>query len=320
MQNGVVNTMGDIHIRQATMDDTVAIGELFRQHIPVWQRLDADGQVVELPYDALTLHERWLHGGAWMTLETSALFLSHLLTGAGLPMVALVDEMVAGYVEVYPGSEPDPFGTHYHIAQIMAIPNGKDVIKDALMRHLFTLDIARLTVSFSSYDTDSAKFFAGYGMSLMTRVNQHTVPAQAGQGFYKAIDDDQAAPAHIEGWHMPVGRLQSARQHWGALWPRLWAAFPEITARKTQRLRFSAAGQEAFVCFQQQLYTPRCADVYCWSPRPLTQQLATAIRDWAYREGYRSLIFTVPDSTIKLLGTEYETNPYGQDIFAADVS
>lgn len=311
--------MSDIHIRQATMDDTEAIGALFRQRIPVWQRLTDEGRVEELAYDALTLHERWLHGGAWMTIETSALFLSHLLTGAGQPIVAVAEGQIIGYVEVYSGNEPEPFGVHHHIAQLITRPDQEKVAKDALIQHLLSLDTPRLTVAFSSYDADSAEFFAGYEMEKVARTNQYTVSAQVGQGFYKAVDHSQASPAQIAGWHMSIGRVQSARQQWEALWPRLWAAFPEITARRTHRLKFSVAGQEALVCYQQQLYTPRCADVYCWSPRPLTQQLVIAIRDWAYREDYRSLVFAVPDSTAKFLGTEYDTNPYGQDVFAVDI-
>ena len=70
-------------VRQATIDDTRKIVGLNTANVPLWQRLDAAGQVENLPYEALTIYERWLHGGAWMSLETGAIWLSHLLSGNG---------------------------------------------------------------------------------------------------------------------------------------------------------------------------------------------------------------------------------------------
>ena len=60
--------MSEILVREAIMDDTAAISALFRQQVNVWQRFDADGRVEELPYEKLTIYERWLHGGAWMSI------------------------------------------------------------------------------------------------------------------------------------------------------------------------------------------------------------------------------------------------------------
>ena len=125
--------------------------------------------------------------------------------------------------------------------------------------------------------------------------------------------------SQVAGWAMPIGRLESARRHWEMLWPRLREAFPQIIARKMHRLHFSAAGQEAFVCYQQQIYQPRTADVYCWSPGRVTKQLLMAICDWAYREEYRSLVLALPEATTKLLGQGYEENPYQQNCYAIDI-
>jgi hypothetical protein len=92
-----------VEVRLANLDDTRAISALFRARISVWQRLDARGRVETVDYDSLTLYQRWLHGGAWMSLETGAVFLNHLLLGAGIPLVAVNDGAVAAYAEVYHG-------------------------------------------------------------------------------------------------------------------------------------------------------------------------------------------------------------------------
>lgn len=313
--------MDNIRVREARMDDTGAVCALFRQRIPVWQRFDSRGRVEELPYTDLTLYERWLHGGAWMSIETGALFLSHVLCGAGLAFVAEKDGQVIGYVEVYPGDEAAPYGAHHHIGQLAADAAHGVPVLEALVQYLLALDdvIDRLTVAFSSYDTSLAAFYARFGMQPIAQIKQYALAAQAEQSFYKATDCPRFDHSMVSRWNMPVGRLESARYHWETLWPPLWAAFPEIVARRTHRLQISAAGQEAFVCVQQQLYVPRNADVYCWSPRSLTKQLLLAILDWAYRQGYRSLTFAVPEATAKLLGADLETIPYQQTIYATVV-
>ena len=62
-----------MQIRQATLDDTRAISKLFCAGIERWQRMDAQGRVEDLSYEQLTIYERWLHGGAWLSIETAAL-------------------------------------------------------------------------------------------------------------------------------------------------------------------------------------------------------------------------------------------------------
>jgi hypothetical protein len=315
--------MSEMHIRQARLDDTQSISELFRAEIPVWQRMDERGQVEDRPYEGLTIYERWLHGGPWMSVETGAIYLSHLLRGAGITLVAEADGHILGYAEAYLGSEPTPFGRHLHLAYLRARADRAEAVKSELIERLRVLArerrCERFTVGFSHYDHAAAEFYSDFGMQCLARIGSYVLSAQTGQSFYKTTEHPTADPQQIDGWHMTVGRVESARQHWETLWPRLWDAIEEIATRETHRLHFSAAGQEAFLCCQQQLYDLRSADIYCWSPKPLTTQLLTAIRDWAHRSGYRQLIFAVPEATVKLLGPSAEATPYQQDIYAVDL-
>jgi hypothetical protein len=68
-----------VEVRQAGLDDTGAITALFGARIPIWQRINKQGQVEDVPYAQLTIYERWLHGGPWMSIETCAVLLNHLL-------------------------------------------------------------------------------------------------------------------------------------------------------------------------------------------------------------------------------------------------
>jgi hypothetical protein len=312
--------MAEIHVRPALLDDTQPVSALFRSGIPVWQRIDADGQVQDVAYEQLSIYERWLHGGPWMSIETGALHLSHLLRGAGLAFVAVQDGRIAGYVEAYHGDEPAPFGDHLHLTNLMS---GDTAIREALVRHLLEQGALsacqRVTISCIAHDDQATRLYRAFGMEPFARIHRVNLPAKTGQVFYKSVEHSNANPAQINQWHMSLGRWENARQHWETLWPRTWSALPEIRQRTTNRLYLTAAGQDAYVFVRQQLYAPRSAEVFCWTPKPLPPQVLTAIRDWSHREGYRTLVLGVTDATLKMLGAEAEPDGYYEDIFAVDV-
>jgi GNAT superfamily N-acetyltransferase len=314
--------MADIHVRQARLDDTQVISTLYRAHISTWQRLDERGQVQDVSYDSLTIYERWLHGGPWMSIETGAIQLSHLLRGAGLPLVAEMNGRTLAYTEAYQGAEPAPFGLHLNMMHPVIHPDYPGAgLEDALIQYLLeqakTLKCKQFLVSFAL--PDFRALYQRNGLKPLATVRRFSLSAKTGQGFYRTVEHLNADPAQINGWHMPIGRLGSARQQWEMLWPRTWDALPEIRQRRTHRLLFNASGQEALVYCQQQLYAPRSADISCWSPKPLTTQLLTALRDWAHRESYRTLVMAVMEDTIKTLGSEAEPDGYFQETFGVNV-
>lgn len=305
-------------IRQPTLDDIAGISALFQMKIERWQRIGENATVEDLPYEQLSIYERWLHGGAWMSIETGAIWLSHLLRGAGQAFV-LDKNGIAAYAEAYVGSEPQPYGYHLHLEHILAQSEAQ---RDAMMQ--FMLDqaggIGHISAATSAYDKLGIAFFQRYGFSEIMRMRQVNLSAQSGNvGFYKVNEHENSAASQIEEWIMPIGRVQSARLHWEHLWSNLWQALPEIMARKTNRLRFNAAGQDAFVCVQEQLYNPRAADIYCWTPKALSGHLVAAIRDWSYKAGYRSLSLAVNEKSAPLLGSDLEETAYQQVILGREI-
>ncbi len=314
--------MPNIHVRQARLDDAQAVSGLFRAHIHTWQRINANGQVEDVAYDALTIYERWLHGGAWMSVETGAIHLSHLLRGAGLPLVAEIDGRVLGYSEAYVGSEPPPYGNHLHLANPTLAPDFEESgLDNALIVYARdqakALKCQQMTASFALPELKT--LYERNGFRPLTVVRRFSLPARTGQGFYRTTESLDADASRIAGWTMAIGRLSSARQQWEALWPRTWDAIPEIKQQRVHRLLFNASGQEALVYCQQPLYAPRSAEISCWSTKLLTPQLLTAIRDWAHREGYRTLILAVAEDTIKTLGSEAEPDGYAQETYGVNV-
>jgi GNAT superfamily N-acetyltransferase len=317
--------MADIQVRQAGLDDTQAISNLFRSRIHVWQRLDERGRVEDVAYGALTIYERWLHGGAWMSVETAAIHLNQLLSGAGQALVAEGDGQVLAYAEGYEGAEPMPFGAHLHLAHLLVDTEhgteGLDAaLAEALIQRAKLLKCQYVTVSRMTDAIETQVFDQQYKLKGLAKLRRFTMSAKTGQIFYQATEHLNADSGQISGWYMPVGRLTSARQQWETLWSRTFETLPGNRRQKTHRMRFTAAGQEAFVCCKQQMYDPRSADVYCWSPKPLTSQLLSGIRDWAHREGYRTLVLAVTEDTVKTLGAEAEADGYTQDVCAVAAS
>ena len=309
-------------IRQATLDDTQQIVALFSGRVPVWQRLGERGQVEDLPYDALTIYERWLHGGAWMSLETGAIWLSHVLSGNGLAYVMDADGQVLAYAEAFLNRELTPMGAHLHLAEVLVDDRCADeahhTLADAILGD--ARGAGKLSVAHPNYDADAATYYRKYfGASEAFRLTRYAINAQIGQSFYKSQEFDKPDGSLIDDWAMAIGRWSSPRALWESEWIEHWSGIPQIIKRSKHRHFINASGHEALVCFHQQLYNERSADVYCWSPRHLSTQLLVAIRDMGHRLGFRTLTLALPDAAAELLPAEHTPDPNQQVIATVKV-
>ena len=299
-------------VRQATIDDTQKIVDLFTARVTIWQRLNAAGQVENLPYEKLTIYERWLHGGAWMSLETGAIWLSHLLSGSGLAYVVEDDSRILAYAEAFYNRELTPLGTHLHVADILVAEGSADEVHLRLADAILADARApgRLSVDYPAYDQEQSTYYRKYfGAAEESRLTRYALHAQIGQSFYKSQEFDKTDASQIDGWALAVGRWTSPRALWESEWIEHWSGIPQIIARVKHRHYVNASGHEALVCFHQQLYNLRNAEVYCWSPRNLSTQLLVAIRDMGHRHGFRLLTLALPDFSAKLLPADTTADP-----------
>lgn len=309
-------------IRQAILDDAAAISGLFRARIPAWQRLTASGAVETVGYDALTVYERWTHGGPWMSIETASIALARLLHGVGLALVAEREGAIVGYLEAYPGYEPNPFGAHLHLAHVVTAPDltDADEVADSLLRRASEvashLPGKRLTVALASDTGEDAQFYRQRGFVGLASVRRYVVPTKAGQGFYQVNEHTSSGVGQIEGWQMPVGRVESASMLWESVWVSIWEVIPQLAERGIQRVRLTASGQEMLLCAQPVPHDPRILDIWAWSARPLTGVLLTAVRDWAHRQRFRALRLVIDSETARLLGDEAEADPFSRSVWS----
>jgi len=309
-------------VRQATLDDARKIVALFCGRVSIWQRLGAQGQVEDLPYDALTIYERWLHGGAWMSLETGAIWLSHILSGNGLAYVLEDGDRLLAYAEAFLNRELTPMGAHLHVAEALVDERCADDVHHMLADAILSdaRGPGRLSVAYPDYDKKLATYYRKYfGASEAFRLTRYSLAAQIGQSFYKSQDYEKTDASLIDDWALAVGRMTSPRALWEAEWIEHWRGIPQIIARSKHRHYINASGHEALVCFHQQLYSDRNADVYCWSPRHLSTQLLVAIRDMGHRLGYRALTLALPDASAELLPAGATSDPNQQVIATVSV-
>jgi predicted N-acetyltransferase YhbS len=298
-----------IFVRLATLQDTRAITAIHTSHIRQWEHLESSGQLVAVPYESLSLYERWQHGGAWLSIETCAVHLNRLLAGTGVPLVAEVDGQVLGTAEVYEGFEPAPFGHNLNLAVLIVhadyLQRG---IGQALMHYISQMaklmKCERITVSHA----EARDFYIRQGFRVARTGREIKIPTNAGRAIYQVHELTNHDPDQIKNWYMPLGHYQSARQEWEQLFPQVWAAgMPELLNIPTAHLTLTVAGQNAIVYFQDAIdHEPGTVNLQCWSPRPLTGPLITALRDKAHRDGYKTILSYILDADRGLLGTDVE--------------
>ena len=315
--------MSQIVVRMATLDDAAAITEIHKSNITRWQRMAADGTVEDMPYEALTIYERWVHGGPWMSLETCAVHLTHLLRGgnlpAGIPLVAEIDGRVWAEAEVFPGEEPPPFGSLLHVAvlYVHADQAGRG-LERALLTHAVALGrelgCQRLTIA----NTD-VQDFSPERWRLLVQSERVTWPARTGQVFYQSTPHPNADPAQVRGWGMPLGRAQSALEEWVMRWPDLWMGVPALRARHEERLKFTAAASTFYVLYAASPYDSRQAAVSVWAAAPLSGPALAAISDRGHKLGFRRLETLIRPDQTGLLGSEVEVEGMMREIYALDL-
>ena len=310
-----------ITIRLATLQDTAAICAIHASYITAWQRVNADGQLVNAGYEDLTLFERWLHGGHWLSMEMAAIHLNRLLAGGGTVLVAVVDGAVLAMAELYDSEEAIPFGHCLHIVALAAHRDyARKELEAALLDYAIQIAEATRCVRLTYASTNLPDFYASRGFRLLQSGRQVRFRTQAGRAVYQSESFTDRSATQIRGWQMPFGRYQAARVEWDSLFPQDWAAgIPELTDIRLAHLKLSAAGQNALIFLRESAQHGEC-ELFLWSLRAINAPVITALRDCAYREGFETIVTFSADSSWPLLqAVEAEPTGYQQDTFELPV-
>lgn len=310
-----------ITVRLATLADTTAITEIHKSSVPRWERVSADGRVIAVPYEALSLYERWQHGGPWLSVETCAVHLNRLLAGSGIPLVAEMDGKVLAEAEVYESYEPPPFGHNLELSVIIVhAEHTRQGLGTALVNYV--IEMARLMKCERVTVADAAAHAFYEQLGFRRALTSHTVriSTQAGRVFYQAADLTDRSPDQVKNWYMPLGRSRSSRQEWDRLFPQDWAAgIPELLTAPMAHIKMSVSGGHNAIFYIRDAdeldMQPGDMHITCWSARPLTNTLLAALRDWAFRNKYQSLITCMLEPDLPLLAQDGQSTGTTQDFY-----
>lgn len=107
-----------IEIREATLSDIEGITEVHKSDVDKWYRV-IGSELKEDSYENLTIEERWLHGGQWMSIETCYEHYKLFTREGGKIFVAISDGKIVGEVEFIVDREPPPYLEHAEIYVLM---------------------------------------------------------------------------------------------------------------------------------------------------------------------------------------------------------
>ncbi len=314
--------MSQITVRQAVLADAASITELHNANITLWTRRDANGEPFPVAYDDLTLFERWLIGGPWASVEMCSVHLANLLRGTdGIPLVAEIEGRVAAEAEIFIGREPEPFGHHVNIAKLTVHPDYADAgLSSALLTYIQQIGQAIRCKRLIVADGDAnAALYEHNGFSRSHVGHRIVLPARTGRVFYQASDLKTFDPAQIDGWHMPLGRFQNARQEWDRLTPGFWNSVPEIVEVDTARLRITVTGHEAFALMLQDRDNPARVHAYVWTKRPIKGLLVMTLCDWASRHDYEEIVSFAWDYALPMLEMDVTREDYTQHLYSLEL-
>jgi len=311
--------MSQIMVRQATLADAASITALHIANHDTWTRRDIDGAEIPTAYDDLTLFERWQNGGPWASVEMCSVHLANLLRGGdGIPLVAEIEGQVGAEAEVFIGREPEPFGHHINVSRLAVHPDyAESGATSALLKYVQQMASAirckQITVAQVGED---APLYEHHGFHRTHMGQRMVIPVQGGRVFYKAGDLANFDARQIDGWHMPLGRFQNAREEWDRMLPGFWNSVPEIVELEARRLHITVTGQEAYAFMQQDRHDPTRVHVYLWAKRAINPLLVMAMLDWAARSNYETLVVFVWDYVLPMLEVDTQPDGYSQVLYA----
>lgn len=284
-----------IRVRQALLGDAVGISRLYCALVPQWTRRAEDGTAVQADYAELSLYERWQHGGPWLTVETCAVWLGHLLVGAeGIPIVAERDGEIVGQAEVFVSREAPPYGYHLNISTLCVHPDSqRQGVGTALINYIEQMAGALGCTQITAAYPNPAEFYDRLGFSRLVSRMRVRMPAEEGRVFYRAKEMTDDRPAQVGDWMMPLGRFQNSREEWERMYWMLWNGVPELVEARWHRLVIDLTGQPTILHLHQYDDDPSGVTARAWTKFPLSMHVVSAIKDRAARLGYEWIMTLV---------------------------
>lgn len=286
-----------MEIRPATLDDIVAITEVHRGDVPEWYRGFGDDSV-PAPYESLSVFERYMAGGPWMSVETCAIHVNQLLLHDLPPIVAVSDGRVVAETEFYIGEEGAPYGKVLDVSVLYVHPNaqGKGV-GGALLKYL--IDRAERKECRSMTVVPGPRgFYQHYGFNEVHERPHLLVHARTTNLSYTIEEMDIETPWRIvSGWPMPIGRFTSSRQEWERH-KMITYHLPELSGCLHKRLRVRTGHAEAVAILAQHSPFDPALVAHAWTKNMAINDLVSILRSECAKAGYAQLRLLIDPETV----------------------
>lgn len=299
--------MAKVQIRQATLADAAAITEVHCSHVGTWRR---GGKGEAVPYPSLSLYERWLHGGPWMSVETCAVHLNRWLWAGHRVLVAQVEGEVVGEAEFVVNDEPAPYGAALHLSLLIvhAAHQGCGIGRALVEAGGALARQEGYTVMTTQPERTAEPFYSRVGFEPWLRLKEWQATAQV----VPIVGEPEPmfhAPYPAEGGlALRVGRYQCARQAWDDL--PFYLALPEHVSLRWGRWRTVLAGRAVWLGLQAQPLEPIQADGFIWAPPEMALGPAVAaLRGLAARLGFAYVDLLLEEWEGQGLAAAYDLEP-----------
>lgn len=286
--------MDEVVVRRATLKDVPFITWVHCSDLEddTWYAFPDGKRKEASDPKELTLYERWLNGGSWMSEELCAIYLNNLLLNGHMPLVASIGGTVVGELEVFYGYESD--GKLYgHIGVVQV---HREYQRQGLGTKLVEKAIEYAKKRGAEYLTvrprDSLQsFYKKLGFSDWLRTVVFKAEAYP---FLTRLSwqEDQSYFNKKRFSQFILGQEQSSAQIWQIFHKNLFA-LSEFTKEPIHTGKVRSMNHETLAIFFPHVYFGDMANVYAWSERDVTDEHIFSILTLAYHFGYdrvRSLL------------------------------
>jgi len=250
-----------ILIRPATLADAAAITEIHCSDNRQWFRFAARGRV-PVRYEELSLYERWLNGGPWMSLETCTVHLNRLLLAGHFVLVAEVDHQVVGEAELYLSDEPPPMGRSLHLS-ILYVHRAKQRLGAGSKLVREAIELARESGCDTLTVVPAIKpFYAKLGFELCKRLVETQAPTREHASPFPIEPVLDGRYSVVRGLPLVIGRYQSPCQAWEELPNEI--AIPELRILRAVRWRLQTDELTAYLMLKETVTRERLASAAAW--------------------------------------------------------
>jgi GNAT superfamily N-acetyltransferase len=284
-----------LHLRLARLEDTTGVTAVHCSYMDKWTRaIGTESHTV--PYDSLSIAERWGFGGPWMSTETCAIHLNNMLIKRHYPVVALIGERLVGEMELFVGREGERFGKNAHVGLLYVARGctgkgiGRALLEKAVAiaaeNHCDTMTVASKPSTIGFYEAFGFRR-SGTLVDVEALTKKYDIKTEPIPGQFNDS-------AFAWGMSMPVGRYQSSAFHLFELSDAY--AIPGTLSLQKEMAHVSIGGYRSLISLTMDESLER-STVFGWTQGASASDITLAALSLLYAKGvkYANILLSLED-------------------------